>query len=54
MDDFLKNQIINSIKYIPANIVKSFFIPKSSDETKALRKLSMPIRAKRIYDFYCN
>lgn len=23
-------------------------------ETKALRKLSMPIRAKRIYDFYCN
>lgn len=38
MDDFLKNQIINSIKYIPINIVKSFFIAKSSDETKALRK----------------
>ncbi len=38
MDDFLKNQIINSVKYIPANIVKSFFIHKSSPETEALRK----------------
>ena len=38
MDDFLKNQIINSVKYIPANIVKSFLIPKSTDETKSLRK----------------
>ncbi len=38
MDDFLKNQIINSVKYIPANIVKSFLIPKSTDETKAMRK----------------
>ncbi len=38
MDDFLKNQIINSVKFIPANIVKSFFIPKSNEETKAMRK----------------
>ncbi len=38
MDAFLKDQIINSIKYIPTNIVKSFFIKNSSDETKAIRK----------------
>lgn len=37
MDDFLKNQIINSIKYIPANIAKSFFIKKSNPETRSMR-----------------
>ncbi|MBQ3087979.1 MAG: hypothetical protein IJC45_11640 [Clostridia bacterium] len=38
MDAFLKDQIINSIKYIPTNIIKSFFIKQSSEETKAIRK----------------
>ena len=37
MDPFLKDQIVNSIKYIPTNIAKSFFIKNYSDETKALR-----------------
>ncbi|MBE6811801.1 MAG: hypothetical protein E7523_02835 [Ruminococcaceae bacterium] len=38
MDPFLKDQIINSIKYIPTNIVKSYFTKTYSDETKAIRK----------------
>ncbi len=38
MDPFLKNQIINSIKYIPSNIAKSYFTKPYSDETKAIRK----------------
>ncbi|MBR3956008.1 MAG: hypothetical protein IKJ63_11100 [Clostridia bacterium] len=38
MDEFMKNQIINSIKYIPTNIVKSYFTKTYSDETKAIRK----------------
>ncbi len=37
MDPFLKNQIINSIKYIPTNIVKSYFTKTSSSETIAIR-----------------
>ncbi len=38
MDPFLRDQIINSIKYIPVNILKSYFIKSSSEETKAIRK----------------
>lgn len=38
MDDFLKEQIINCIKYLPANIIKSYFIKTCSDETKAIRE----------------
>ena len=34
----MKNQIVNSIKYIPTNIIKSYFIKTYSDETKAIRK----------------
>lgn len=37
MDQFLKDQIINSIKFIPTNIVKSYFIKDLSEE-KAIRK----------------
>lgn len=37
MDDFLKDQIINSIKYIPSNIVKSYF-KKDNGESAAIRK----------------
>lgn len=38
MDEFLKDQIINCIKYLPTNIIKSYFIKKSSEETKAFRE----------------
>lgn len=38
MDDFLKYQIINCIKYLPTNIIKSYFMKKSSEETKAFRE----------------
>ena len=34
----MKNQIVNSIRYIPTNIVKSYFTKTYSDETKAIRK----------------
>ncbi len=44
MDDFLKNQIINSIKYIPANILRSYFLPTKNTETLALRKKTGFIR----------
>ncbi len=38
MDEFLKDQIINCIKYLPTNIVKSYFIKQSSEETEAFRR----------------
>ncbi len=38
MDDFLKDQIINCIKYLPSNIIKSYFIKASSQETKAFKE----------------
>ncbi len=44
MDDFLKNQIINSIKYIPANIVKSYFISTHSPASEEIRKKTGFIR----------
>lgn len=44
MDDFLKDQIINSIKYLPTNIIKSYFIKKSSAETEAFREKTGFIR----------
>lgn len=44
MDKFLKDQIINSIKYLPSNIIKSYFIKDSSDETENFRKKTGFIR----------
>lgn len=44
MDDFLKDQIINSIKYLPTNIIKSYFIKKSSAETEEFREKTGFIR----------
>lgn len=38
MDEFLKDQIINSIKYLPANIIKSYFTPTYSEETRSFRE----------------
>lgn len=38
MEQFIKDQIVYGLKYLPVNVLKSFFIPKSSDETRALRK----------------
>ena len=38
MDEFLKDQIINCIKYLPSNIIKSYFIKPYSEETRAFRK----------------
>lgn len=37
MDEFLKDQIINCIKYLPSNIIKSYFIKPYSEETKVFR-----------------
>ena len=33
MEDFVKNQIVYGLKYVPGNLVKSAFRPKSSSET---------------------
>lgn len=44
MDEFLKNQIINCIRYLPSNIIKSYFIKKSSPETEAFREKTGFIR----------
>lgn len=44
MDKFLKDQIVNCIKYLPSNIVKSYFMKSSSDETRAFREKTGFIR----------
>ena len=38
MEDFVKNQIVYGLKYVPGNLVKSVFRPKSSSETRTLRE----------------
>ena len=38
MEEFVLNQIKYGLKYVPVNLAKSFFIKKSSDETKAIRE----------------
>ncbi len=38
MDQFLKDQIINSIKHIPTSIAKSFFLKDKTGELAAIRK----------------
>lgn len=38
MEDFVKNQIVYGLKYVPGNLVKSAFRPKSSSETRTLRE----------------
>ncbi len=37
MEEFVATQIKYGLKYVPANIIKSYFIPKHSAETRALR-----------------
>ena len=44
MDDFLKDQIVNCIKYLPSNIIKSYFIKPYSAETEAFREKNGFIR----------
>ena len=44
MDYFLKDQIINCIKYLPSNIIKSYLINSSSEETKAFKEKTGFIR----------
>ncbi|MBQ6864448.1 MAG: hypothetical protein IJO14_09465 [Clostridia bacterium] len=38
MEQFIKDQIVYSLKYLPTNLVKSFFIPKENEATSALRE----------------
>lgn len=38
MEPFLKEQIKYGLKYLPANLIKSFFIADSNEETEAFRK----------------
>lgn len=38
MEQFVLDQIRYGLKYLPANLLKSFFIPRQTDETRALRK----------------
>lgn len=38
MEPYVKEQIRYGLKYVPANIFKSFFIPKQNDETRTMRE----------------
>ena len=38
MERFIRDQIVYGLKYLPANLAKSAFVKKNSDETKALRR----------------
>lgn len=38
MEQFIIDQVTYGLKYLPANLAKSFFIKRSSEETKKLRK----------------
>ena len=38
MEQFVLDQIRYGLKYLPSNLVKSFFIPRQSAQTKAMRK----------------
>lgn len=38
MENFIKDQITAGVKYLPANLLKSYFIRGSSEETKKIRK----------------
>ncbi|MBQ6021064.1 MAG: hypothetical protein IJL26_12905 [Clostridia bacterium] len=37
MEEFVATQIRYGLKYVPANLLKSYFLPKGSAETRALR-----------------
>ncbi|MBR0509063.1 MAG: hypothetical protein IJJ85_03010 [Clostridia bacterium] len=37
MEEFVKNQIVYGLKYLPGNLIRSYFIPKASDETRSMR-----------------
>lgn len=38
MEQFIKDQIVYGLKYLPANLLKSFFIPEENEATKVLRE----------------
>lgn len=38
MEQFVKDQITSGLKHLPKNLLKSYFIKKSSEETKAIRE----------------
>ncbi len=38
MEQFIKDQIKYGLKYVPVNLIKSYFIPQSSAETEKLRE----------------
>ncbi len=38
MEQFIKDQISAGLRYLPGNLLKSYFIKKSSDETKKFRE----------------
>lgn len=38
MEQFIKDQISSGLRYLPSNLLKSYFIKSSSDETKAFRE----------------
>ncbi|MBR3954690.1 MAG: hypothetical protein IKJ63_04375 [Clostridia bacterium] len=38
MEQFIKDQIVYGLQYLPVNLIRSFFIPKETQATKALRK----------------
>ncbi len=38
MEQFIKDQITSGLKYLPSNLLKSFFIKSSSAETKSIRE----------------
>ncbi|MBR5409358.1 MAG: hypothetical protein IK104_01690 [Clostridia bacterium] len=38
MEEFVKTQILYGLKYLPKNLIKSYFIPKETAATRALRE----------------
>ncbi len=38
MEEFIANQITNGLKYLPVNLAKSYFVKKSNEASKAMRK----------------
>ena len=44
MEQFIKDQITAGLKYLPSNLIKSYFIKSSSPETKSIREKTGFIR----------
>lgn len=38
MEEFVKNQIVYGLKYVPVQWLRSYFIPRESEETRTLRR----------------